>query len=349
MHSRSLIVPTRSYHASAQYARAGSYTARLRDARAIASSTKIASDPPPSSASTQEAPSTSTPADHSASAKLFADAAREEVQTPTSTRRQPAVLPRGAFAGPDAPWTGEESMQDAVLRMLVDKYRPLRGEFVSADERIRRAPPTVASTPVPVDKDLGEAAPLTAHLRAAAASPGSASATPPPPSGNLANVPLLPVIEGHRPWHTTYVPPKLAASVKLGRIAPSSSRPATATDPDGQPKRKDVEKLRRRMQAVRLTSAREGTLDYKLGLRRDAGLGAGGGPSGTASLRAWNSLVEERIEVALCVLVGCVYFAYDMRRKPGATASSRRSSAAAHHSHVPQTRETLSSHGRSFL
>lgn len=35
-------------------------------------------------------------------------------------------------------WDGEESMQDAVLRMLVDKYRPLRGETIrSAEEKLR--------------------------------------------------------------------------------------------------------------------------------------------------------------------------------------------------------------------
>jgi DnaJ family protein C protein 28 len=263
---------------------------------------------------------------HSASAKLFADAASEETSlSSSSTRQRPAAPIRGAFDGPEEPWTGDESVQDAVLRMLVDKYKPLRGEFVTADERLKRAPPSIStaspviSDEVDLDEDLGEAAPLTAHLvkaRAAkaasissatsasvSAAPDSAFYTPPPPSGALANVPLLPSIEGHRPWHTTYVAPKHAASIKLGRIIPSSqskSRKPNVIDsgPDGQPLRKDVAKLRRRMQAVRLTTAREGTLDYKLGLRRGAGLGSGGGGGGGAnSIRVWNSLVEERIEV----------------------------------------------------
>jgi DnaJ family protein C protein 28 len=263
---------------------------------------------------------------HSASTKLFADAASEETSLSSSSTRQRSATPvGGAFDGPEEPWTGDESMQDAVLRMLVDKYKPLRGEFVTADERLKRAPPSISTASpvvfdgVDLDEDLGEAAPLTAHLvkaRAAkaasissatsasvSAAPGSASYTPLPPSGALANVPLLPSIEGHRPWHTTYVAPKHAASIKLGRIIPSSqskSRKPNVIEsgPDGKPLRKDVAKLRRRMQAVRLTTAREGTLDYKLGLRRAAGLGSGGGGGGGAnSIRVWNSLVEERIEV----------------------------------------------------
>jgi hypothetical protein len=274
MHSRTTAVAARTRRAYIVFAH--------HAARRAASG--VASDPAPAAA------------DRRASAKLFADAAHEEASSPRE--RAP---PRGAFAGPDEPWTGDERVQDAVLRMLVDKHKPLRGEFVSADERLRRAPPVVAVREAPPDDDLGEAAPLTAHLVRArtSAAPGSASFTPPPPSGALADVPLLPSIDGHRPWHTTYVPPKHAASIKLGRVLPPSSPALLKPGPDGQVQRRDVQTLRRRMQAVRLTSAREGTLDYKLGLRREAGIPSrgGGGGGGPPSLRAWNSLVEERIEV----------------------------------------------------
>jgi hypothetical protein len=276
MHSRTTAVAARTRRAYIVFAH--------HAARRAASG--VASDPAPAAA------------DRRASAKLFADAAHEEASSPPRAR----APPRGAFAGPDEPWTGDERVQDAVLRMLVDKHKPLRGDFVSADERLRRAPPAVAVREALTveDEDLGEAAPLTAHLARAriSAAPGSASSAPPPPSGALADVPLLPSIDGHRPWHTTYVPPKHAASIKLGRVLPPSSPALLKPGPDGQVQRRDVQTLRRRMQAVRLTSAREGTLDYKLGLRREAGIPSRGGGGGPPSLRAWNSLVEERIEVS---------------------------------------------------
>jgi DnaJ family protein C protein 28 len=327
MHSRTTAVAARTRRAYIVFAH--------HAARRAASG--VASDPAPAAA------------DRRASAKLFADAAHEEASSPPRAH----APPRGAFAGPDEPWTGDERVQDAVLRMLVDKHKPLRGDFVSADERLRRAPPAVAVREAPPveDDDLGEAAPLTAHLARARTSvaPGSASSAPPPPSGALADVPLLPSIDGHRPWHTTYVPPKHAASIKLGRVLPPSSPALLKPGPDGQVQRRDVQTLRRRMQAVRLTSAREGTLDYKLGLRREAGIPSrgGGGGGGPPSLRAWNSLVEERIEVpALSRPFACMY-ADSKPRKRGATASSRPSRAAAHRSRARRGRTTRSSRARS--
>ena len=51
------------------------------------------------------------------SSKLYADAAAEEGDGTAGAR----------FADPnDAVWTGEERVQDTVLRMLMDKYKPLR-------------------------------------------------------------------------------------------------------------------------------------------------------------------------------------------------------------------------------
>jgi hypothetical protein len=72
-------------------------------------------------------------ADHHASCKLFADAEHEER---TGTHR-------GAkLEQPN--WTGDESMEDAVLRMLVDKYKPLRtGTIRTAEEKMHRAPPRI--------------------------------------------------------------------------------------------------------------------------------------------------------------------------------------------------------------
>jgi hypothetical protein len=83
--------------------------------------------------------------DHRASSKLFADAEHEHsegtgVVTATQTR---TGIHRGTTS--EHPnWTGDESIEDAVLRMLVDKYKPLRtGTIRSAEEKMHRAPPQI--------------------------------------------------------------------------------------------------------------------------------------------------------------------------------------------------------------
>src|ERR1700691_1610178 len=81
--------------------------------------------------------------DRRASSKLFADAEREHVDR-EGTSPRPTVLPNHPN------WTGEESIEDTVLRMLVDKYKPLRtGTVQTAEEKMRRAPPTVGAQPPP--------------------------------------------------------------------------------------------------------------------------------------------------------------------------------------------------------
>jgi hypothetical protein len=75
----------------------------------------------------------------SASAKLFADAAREEAER-ASAPRQPTQIPH--LENQHKNWDGEESIQDAVLRMLVDKYKPLRhGTIQTADQKLKMSPP----------------------------------------------------------------------------------------------------------------------------------------------------------------------------------------------------------------
>ncbi|KAJ3504368.1 hypothetical protein NLJ89_g7965 [Agrocybe chaxingu] len=72
----------------------------------------------------------------SASEKLFADAARSEKAEEEALARQAAIL--ASAGGEHENWTGDERMQDAVLRMLVDKYKPLRaGRVMSAEEKMK--------------------------------------------------------------------------------------------------------------------------------------------------------------------------------------------------------------------
>jgi DnaJ homolog subfamily C member 28 len=249
--------------------------------------------------------------DFRASSKLFADAARDEATEEAEIRRRSALpLPQD-----DAPnWTGDERVEDTVLRMLVDKYKPLRGDFRSADEKLRRAPPSVSVRPAAVedDEETSLADLLAARISAAPSSaPVEVNAVPLSPSplplpeathpGSLADVPLLPSIEGHRPWHTTFKAPSHTASVRVGHFsAPRPSSTRVPTNPqDEKALRAERAAAKRTASAVRLTSARESTLDYKLGTRkpeRRGPLGSGGG--GPVSMKAWTNLVEERIEAA---------------------------------------------------
>ncbi|KAG5644082.1 hypothetical protein DXG03_009172 [Asterophora parasitica] len=59
----------------------------------------------------------------SASDKLFADAAREESNSKSQPKKSARLT---LLENEHENWDGEEKIQDAVLRMLVDKYKPLR-------------------------------------------------------------------------------------------------------------------------------------------------------------------------------------------------------------------------------
>lgn len=199
----------------------------------------------------------------------------------------------------DANWDGEESMQDAVLRMLVDKYKPLRsGSIRSAEEKLRSAPPRIGMPVHEIDLSTTE----------------SDSHGPESPARKYqAGEPLLPAIEGHKPWHTTFVAPSHAtsASVKYGRIPPlrpSSGMSSTVTVSSEEERTKAMkaarEAKRRNENAGRLEKARESTLDYRLGISRGAALhksydGLGRGrPPNPATLKGWASLIDEKIEVS---------------------------------------------------
>lgn len=78
-----------------------------------------------------------------ASDKLFADAAREEAQ-------QGARRPRLSMDPQDPVWTGDERLEDTVLRMLMDKYKPLRQQVsmrAAESSRLRQSQkPTLRPT-----------------------------------------------------------------------------------------------------------------------------------------------------------------------------------------------------------
>ncbi|KAG1719806.1 hypothetical protein EDB19DRAFT_2030144 [Suillus lakei] len=114
----------------------------------------------------------------------------------------------------------------------------------------------------------------------------------------LANRPLLPSVEGHKPWHTTYKALSHAsASIKLGNFTPASARAPAVHAMIGERTRKTERELaRRKEKAGRLTRARESILDYRLGLKNGDGQRAA--RLNPVSMRGWQSLIEDKIQKA---------------------------------------------------
>lgn len=232
-----------------------------------------------------------TQTDHKASAQLYSDAQLEEesndASKPSSSRLSQLISQQ---QHPN--WTGDESIQDAVLRMLVDKYKPLRGEFQSADEKLRSAPPKV-------------------HVETLSPQSRTSSKDVQKADGTANANSILPGDPNHKPWLVTFKPPSHVMSVKRGTIPPYIPSPSltpptspSVTDKDKTTKAaRDRSAKRRHEQAQRLTRAREETLDYRLGIREGVNgiegrtARGGSGRSNPVAMKGWASLVEERIEV----------------------------------------------------
>ncbi|RXW23108.1 hypothetical protein EST38_g2735 [Candolleomyces aberdarensis] len=208
-------------------------------------------------------------------------------------------------------WTGDESTEDAVLRMLVDKYKPLgTGKIQTAEEKLRKG----AAKPTSVLEQQAEAeagaavvepentlkadslqATLEARLGATKVSVDGTSGytiqTPHPPrappklvpseTGSWASEPLIPSSADHRPWHTTFkVPdhatlvPSVKSAAPLVSTKSKSGAGVSGQDPaDPKAKMKERENMKKNVTAGRLGQAREAMLDYRLGLK-------GGGSEG---------------------------------------------------------------------
>lgn len=233
--------------------------------------------------------------DHRASSKLFEDAAREEAEEAAAPPRPSKVT---MLEGENENWTGEESVKDAVLRMLVDKYKPLRsGPIRTADEKLKQAPPKVS--PPGGGPDF-VTSPPSAETSTEAVTPRR----------YLPNEPLLPSIEGHRPWHTTFkVPSHATSNVRYGHI-PNPVRRGAPLSVDEKAKRKERDMKRRTEQAGRLSRARESTLDYRLGIKN--GADAMHKRPNPASMKGWASLVEDKIEVHYSLISCGIPLAYHL-------------------------------------
>lgn len=219
----------------------------------------------------------STSTDKSASAKLFADAAEEErsdTSTPLSRTQELAAL----HASKQRNWDGDEATEDAVLRMLVDKYKPLRtGNLKTADEKLKEE-----------------------------SSGAGASANPERGSGiSLSSLPPL------------QTPSSFSGNQRFKTSGPRSGS-GGALDSHDAKARAEVRKAKKLNEGVRRAgSALEKSLDYRIGRVLGQGQGEGEGEgSGSAeaaapavprqinpvTMKGWASVVEEKIEVSA---VGC--------------------------------------------
>ncbi|KAJ6510430.1 hypothetical protein C8R45DRAFT_858298 [Mycena sanguinolenta] len=213
------------------------------------------------------------------SAKLFADAVREEAELDTPNSR------RVLKCQEEFNWTGDERIEDTVLRMLVDKYKPLRtGKIQTAEQKLRKFPPRVQE----YHPDSIEAIPPLIP-------PPIPSLNGPPSGSSWADVPLLKGSPDHRPWHTEFkVPEHAKSSVKHGNFPLPSHTPQSKHASDLEQTRKTEKEFNK--QLGRIIGARESTLDYRLGLGPHAR--RTGTRVNPVNIKGWTSLIEDRIEQA---------------------------------------------------
>ncbi|QRV87681.1 hypothetical protein RhiJN_15699 [Ceratobasidium sp. AG-Ba] len=211
----------------------------------------------------------------SASAKLFADAEKEEEE---AAQRHPKPSQADILINKNENWDGEERVQDTVLRMLMDKYKPLRtGQIQSADEKLKASLPQVSN------KSFSK----------------QANDEEPDPESMKQESPGEPI----PPWLVTFkVPSHAQASIKLGNFVSTPPRPVTSNPfatPSSGPRSFAERKAEKRFAegAGRLDRARESTLDYRIGTHGQESSGGRMRPN-PVSMRGWNNLIEERIQQA---------------------------------------------------
>ncbi|WWD22772.1 hypothetical protein CI109_107265 [Kwoniella shandongensis] len=262
------------------------------------------------------------------SAKLFADAIAEESITASLTSSSSREHLRHT-QGPV--WTGDESTHDAVLRMLTDVSKPLRNDggikHNAADEKIKgwmkglNLEPRLGVSPALTPREEGSQDISTASSTEKEESNPHRTTIPP---------------HLHRPWHSTYTGEKQASTdtpqIKYGTFIRKSASGDSLSNilelqlppgADGKTRARVKEARRAGKMVRRFDSAREGALDYRLGLGTEGGqllevgeegeegeqtfkgnrqirgnsvLGAGKGNA--SGMRAWTGLVEDRIQRA---------------------------------------------------
>lgn len=225
----------------------------------------------------------------------------------------------------DPIWTGEERVQDTILRMVMDKYKPLRlphdPEKNPADEKIKAGIQTPSSSLSPTTSSSGDG------------EEGFQLFAEPGTSGDHEDGRKLPKTPDAKPWRAVYVRPahlmggkaaeEFQPSIYYGQFLQSSSSSApTSSDirtklksvginpstvPVDDPKalaklRSSIATAQRRGKLLR---ARESVLDYQLSLPRQEMKGDEvSDVSSNLQLQlghaqGWDSVIEKRIKQAL--------------------------------------------------
>ena len=214
-------------------------------------------------------------------------------------------------------WTGEESQKDAVLRMLVDSpaNRPLRSDLVqSAEEKIKQALKKVDLSPRVIPTSTESTSTTSGLFGSQPGTPEeSARQSRPLSDAILAERDIPP--EEFKPWMARYVArdsPGVSPSVLYGKFLPSSAKRSSnqqtsqmslldkpaGFNPNDPKHRKAWKEMKQTEKLVgRVEGAREGALDYRVGGKQ--GTESHGRVQGLSSLRAWEGLVEERIQVSI--------------------------------------------------
>lgn len=221
-------------------------------------------------------------------------------------------------------WTGEESQKDAVLRMLVDSpaNRPLRSDLVqSAEEKIKQALKKVDLSPRPIATPVPSSPPTTSSSSNAQLETADHSARLSRPLADLILAERDIPPEDFKPWMARYVArdaPGVSPSVLYGKFLPSSAKKSSNThasqmslldkpagfNPNDPKHRKAWKEMKQTEKLVgRVEGAKEGALDYRVGGKQ--GTESHGRVQGLSSLRAWEGLVEERIQVSLAAWLFC--------------------------------------------
>ena len=116
----------------------------------------------------------------------------------------------------------------------------------------------------------------------------------------LKDQPLLPAVEGHRPWHTNFTAPSHAtASIRIGNFGTVKSGPSLVLDEKA--KKQERENKRRFQIALKLEGVKESLQVYLLGVKQQRRMQVN-----PVTMEGWWNLIEERIEVCLtlCILPG---------------------------------------------
>ncbi|KAG8741346.1 hypothetical protein FRC10_002963 [Ceratobasidium sp. 414] len=231
----------------------------------------------------------------SVSAKLFADAEAEEKEEAQS-RSKPSQA--DILMNKHENWDGDERIQDTVLRMLMDKYKPLRtGQIQTADEKLKASLPQVSSKPI--SHQPGENSGW-AGLESTITHGGTF--TEPDPTPSPAPTKPEPLGDPLPPWLVTFkVPSHAQASIKLGNFLSTPPRLVTShpfAKPSSGARSRAEQKAEKRFAegAGRLDRARDLTLDYRMGVHGQEG--SGRMRPNPVSMRGWNALIEERIQHA---------------------------------------------------